>query len=180
MNTARQDGFSIAPFAADGASLGTGFWHFSKLSPKWIETCRGFLVAHGASFRASWGQQLDRIDTKLTAANGAGIGTFYVDGIPAASTLYLSGANEAVDEEVRQLFIGSMLNVQAVRACASTPTPFSSIRAIRDRPLCVVVVWQDERISDEDSALVRELSNHFAAAFFQLELSTVEQYARHR
>lgn len=160
-----QQGYYITPFAPDGELLGTGFLHYSSLSSRWIDNCRGFLMAHGMVFRASWERQLQKIETKLTSEKGAGIGTFYVNGVPAVSTLYLSGSNEAADDQVANLFMESMQKVEFVRRAASTSEPFSAIRSIKDRPLTVVVVWGNAGISVEDFELVRELSNHFAAAF---------------
>src|SRR6516225_5059258 len=146
----RQEGFYIAPFAPDGEGLGVGFSHFSNMSAKWIENCRSFLRTHGAVFKESWGQQLQKIATRLTSANGAGIGTFYVGVIPAVSTLYLPGIDKAADQEVTGMFVASMLKVDIVRKAATSAKPFADIYSIAGRPLCVAVVWQNPNISDED------------------------------
>ena len=39
-------------------------------------------------------------------------------------------------------------------------------RLIDDRPLVVVVVWQNPAVTEGDAQVIQELSLHFAAVFF--------------
>lgn len=162
----RPKGFFVAPFAPDGELLEIGFWQASQLAPKWLDACRRFLDSNGQNFRASWGQQLDHIETKLTADCGAAIGSFYSGGEMAISTLYLSGTAPTVDDEVTELFLRSMRGVGLVKAAQTSAKPFESILTIGDRPLTVVVVWENPAVTESDAQVIRELSLHFAAAFF--------------
>ncbi len=163
MSEPRQNGFCILPFAPDGAPLGKGFWEFDRLSGRWIDACSAFLLSHGPSFKASWGQELEHIVTTLTSDSGAGLATFYVRGIPALSTLYVSGKNKDTDSEVLEMFIRSMQSTEFARGDSSA---FESIRNIAERPLTAAVVWESDALSDDDRDLLRELSTHFAAAMF--------------
>jgi hypothetical protein len=162
----RAKGFFIVPFTPAGGAAEVGFWQADQLSSKWLEVCSGFLRAHGSSFRASWGQRLSHIETKLTSDSGAGIGSFYADGEPVISTLYLSGAAPAIEDEVTGLFLESMRKIKAVVMAQTSAKPFDAIRAIADRPLTAAVIWQNPAVEESDAQVIRELSLHFAAAFF--------------
>jgi len=162
----RPKGFFVAPFAPDGELLEIGFWQASQLAPKWLDACGRFLDSNGQNFRAPWGQQLDHIETKLTSDCGAAIGSWYSRGEIAISTLYLSGTAPTVDDEVTELFLRSMRRDSLVKAAQTSAKPFESILTIDDRPLVVVVVWQNPAVTEGDAQVIQELSLHFAAVFF--------------
>jgi hypothetical protein len=162
-------GFYMAPFGPDGECLGIGFWAFDALSAKWIALCSQFLATLGDSFRAHWSGQLDHIETKFTSQSGAGIGTFYVRGKLATSCLYLSGSNVEVEAGVRGLFVDSLRRVPLVQAATLGQAAFADLFQVTERPLVAVVVWGNPEVNEDDAELIRELSTHFAAAFFKQE-----------
>lgn len=160
-------GFHLAAFAPDGEFMGVGFWETRALSQKWLTICADFLAAHGDSFRASWGQQLAHIETQLTSDSGAALGSFYVHGQIAVSSIYLGGRAPAVDSEVLDAFLQSLRRTR--EAAGRGNEAFESLRTIAERPLAGVIVWENPKISELDADLVRELSTHFAAAYFSRE-----------
>ena len=160
------NGFYVAPFTFSGELVGRGFWHINELSSKWINISSVFLDLNGEVFNASWGQELSHITTKLTSADGAGLGIFYVNNEIAISTLYLSGSNEIIDAQVMDMFVKSLEDTDIVRKANPAPHPFQDIRNLTDRPMVVTVVWSNPNISEGDNEIIQELSIHFAASYF--------------
>jgi hypothetical protein len=68
------------------------------------------------------------------------------------------------------MFVESMRRVPAVRRAAHLGEPFRALHSIRERPLMVAVPWPDKNLTEQDHALVRELSLHLSGAFFGCEL----------
>ena len=158
--------FHNAVFLPNGELIGVATLEVGKLSEKWLGICASFLAHHGDVFRASWGQQLSHVETRLTAAEGAAIGTFYARGELVVSTLYLSGEKPGAEGEVTELFIDSLGQTEAARTATGSPSPFDTIRDLGQRPLVTTIVLGNPEVSDQDNNLVKELSTHFAAALF--------------
>ena len=62
------------------------------------------------------------------------------------------------------MFVDTMRRVPLVQQGAATEKPFESVFTLAERPLYVVVLWANPRISTEDQQSVQELENHLAAA----------------
>jgi hypothetical protein len=156
----------VAPFALDGELLGVELVRADALSPKWLDVCRHFLDAHGPVFRASFGQMLQHLELKLTSQAGHGLGTWYANQQIVVSTAYLNGRDHRAEMDMLAMFVDSLRRNDAVQQAKATPQPFAQMATPDQRPLHVVVVWANPAVSDQDTELVRELSTHFAAAFF--------------
>lgn len=169
-SAAESEGFFVAPYAPDGEFLGIGFRQRSDLSPRWLEAAAGFLHAHGSSFRASWGRELNDIETRLTSSNGVALGTFYLGGQIVSSHLFLTGGDVEGERQLTEMFLKSLLNVRLVQIVAKGPDPFGTVRTHAQRPLEVVVIWPPEGVSDERLAMTHELASHFAGAFFHAQV----------
>ena len=160
-----RDHFFSAPFAFDGESQGIGEWELSALSPRWLDVCEQLLRQHGPVFRTSLGHKLSHLEIELTSARGAGIGTFRAHNRVVISTGYLRGQDAVADSEVVQMLINSLRRVPIVQSAKSTPSPFEEMKSIVERPIHLIVAWADPNVSEQDEELVRELANHFAAAY---------------
>jgi hypothetical protein len=162
-NTPHSAYFCVAAFTPDGELVGTGMRKLAELSPKWLSVCQALLDANGSVFRISPGQTLSHIELKLTSADGAGLGAFFVHGHLATSTAYFRGAVPEAEAEVQRMFLASLR--PSKRLGAPSGTPFEALLGIPERPLHVVIPWANPRVSDEDYSLLRELSDHFAGVF---------------
>lgn len=160
-------GFFVAPFDADGQQAGLGFWEYGRLSDRWLGVSRDFLKAATGQGRRRWEGALSHLETKVTAASGAAIATFYVDGVLACSCLWVSGTSPNAEREVVQLFVASVVTMAREVHSEEAGQRLSAIDALVQRPLAVFVIWAPKVVSDADVALVRELSLHVAAALFQ-------------
>jgi hypothetical protein len=164
----QEGGFFIAPYAPDGEFLDIGFWKYTQLSLPWIENCKAFIGTCRQTCKTTWEGLLERVETTLTSASGAGLATFYVDNVVDISCAFASGMNSDADLECIRLFVESLRRVDFVRQASLLAEPFESIKTIPNRPLTAVVVWPQPAITDGDHQILRELSTHFAAAFFML------------
>jgi hypothetical protein len=165
MTSSKASGFFIAPFAIDGEQQGVGYYDCEKLSQRWLKVCADYLAQHGASFDAPWSGNLSHIRTRGTATSDAALMTFSVNGRIAASLALARGTAPAAEREVLTMFADSLHRLKVVQAAAASPSPFSAILSLQERPLMVVVPWPDETISSDDEGLVRELSLHTGGAF---------------
>ncbi|MBN8627490.1 MAG: hypothetical protein J0M17_18590 [Planctomycetes bacterium] len=159
------DGFYVAPFAADGESLGIGFWESAKLSANWIAVATTFIEVGGAAFRSAWAGNLGYVETQLTSQNGAGIATFFVRDQIANSILLLSGQAPSVEQDVEHMFSSSMQRAIPAQSRASVA---DELGRLSQRPLVAVFVWGNQAISDADHEVVQQLTTHFACAYFKL------------
>lgn len=159
------NGFYVAPYAPDAALLGIAFWEVSALSARWIAVAGRFLHEHGTSFRAPWNEELATFETRLTSENGAALCTFYAEGQVASSHLYLSGRDPAAEADLTSMFVESLRRVRLVQLSAP-PGAFADIQNLRERPIDVAIAWAPEGVADEVLGVARDLSIHFAAAFF--------------
>jgi hypothetical protein len=159
-------GYFIATFGIDGEPVSTGYWSLAKLSAKWLKLCREYLDWHGTAFDEPWSGKLSHIRTKFSAASGVGLVTFSASGIPVVSIVLASGRSPAPETSVLKMFVESLRGVELVRAAAQSDQPFEQALAIKERPLMILVPWAFRETSEEDQALVRELSLHLAGAFF--------------
>lgn len=163
--TSHSEAFFAAPFAVDGELVGIGRWEVAALSLEWLLVCEEMIRNNGACFRASFGQMLSHIEVKLTSASGPGLGMFYAHSRLILSTAYLSGYDPAAEQKVVGMFIESLRRVDLVHHAKATNQPFAAMATIAERPLHVVIPWPVEDVSEPDQELVRELANHFAAAY---------------
>jgi hypothetical protein len=169
-------GFYVAPFGPDGELLDVGFWAEDTLSSEWLSVCDASLDhAIRDSQRHSWGAELGRIETRVTARSGAALVTFYVDQVVVLSSALLSGRDEAREAEVIALFVETLRSNRLVQLAAgeAATTAFEQVRSVQQRPLAVVVVWHPDSISDDDMGVVRDLALHLAWAFFSREARAV-------
>lgn len=154
-----------AVFLPNGELVGTRTVEIGDLSDKWLEICASFIAHKGPAFRASWGQQLSHIETRLTAAGGAAMGTFWAHGEIVVSELYLAGRNPAAESEAAELFIGSLEKSDFAKSDrVAGPSAFDQLRDSLERPLTATVVWGNPKVSEQDNQLIFELTRHFAAA----------------
>lgn len=158
--------FHIAAFGVDGDLVGMDMWSSERLSGKWLAICKEYLDRHGSAFDEPWSGPLSHLRTKLTAARGAALVTFSSNGSIVSSLALASGKSEETEKSVLEMFVNSLRQTQPVRVAARTQAPFQQVLQIAERPLMIVVPWAHESISEQDHALVRELSIHLAAAFF--------------
>jgi hypothetical protein len=165
----KKNGFFIASFGINGEMEGIDHWAIDKLSSKWLEICSQYLAFHGASFDAPWSGDLSHIQTKFTAASGAALVTFSAMGKLVASIALASGNAQTTESSVLKMFVNSLRGVELVRAASISLEPFQGVFEIKERPLMVVVPWGDPKTTEQDNALVRELSIHTAGAFFLRE-----------
>lgn len=107
----------------------------------------------------------------MTSANGAGLGIFYAHGDIALSTAYLRGDDRNAEDELISMFVSSLRRLKTVQGSQGNDLPFEQVFSLNERPLHVVVVWANPKISADDQELIRELSNHFAGAFLCLTAS---------
>ena len=168
-NSNPTDCFFVAPFSLDGEQIGIGVVQLSDLSPKWLRVCEMLLASHGPAFRKSLGQMLAHVEIKLTSISGAGIGSFYAHNQLVVSTAYFRGQDSAAEQELERMFIDSLQSSETVQKAARTLQPFEALTEIKNRPLHVVVAWANPNATAEDQNLVRELANHFAAAYLCLQ-----------
>jgi hypothetical protein len=157
--------FHVGSFAVDGELVEQGQVQHSQLSARWLTMCREVLLEHGPSFRIDLQGPLCHLGVKLTSDGGTGLGEFYVHGQLVLSTAYFSGTSPNSDAEVQAMLIASLRGTVAVMRFASNPLPFESIQGIVDRPLVVAISWP-VAVPDQMHSQVRELSLHFAGAFF--------------
>lgn len=158
-------GFYVASFSIDGEPEGIGFWECSRLSPRWLAVCSEHL-AHGASFEASWPGNLSHVTTKMTAVSGAAIIAFKIGERMAASVALAKGSSPVAEAELLKMFVESLRRIGAAVAATTSPEPFHKMLLIEERPFMMVVPWPDRSITEQDHAVVRELSIHLAGAFF--------------
>ena len=167
------EGFFVAPFAGSGELLDVGFWEYSRLSGEWLRQCEEFLDSAEQGARKSWPGKLSNVSSVVTAAKGAALTTFYVDGHIATSCVFLSGLIPAVESEVARMFIDSARRMsERVLPAKDARERFAAVSGLRERPLAVVVVWASDAVSDEDFDVVRELGLHLAGAFFRRAISS--------
>lgn len=164
------EGFFVAAFALDGTLEGIGRWSFEELSDKWLTLCDEYLAVHTSSFDELWSGNLAHIRTRLTRSSGVALVTFSAHGRVGVSIALASGARTAASSSVLKMFVNSLRNVTAVRSSTQSPEPFQQVLTVEERPVMMVVPWADPEISDQDDALMRELSIHLAAAFFRREV----------
>lgn len=158
-------GFYIAGFGVDGELEGTDFWPFERLSAKWLDICREYLAAYGASFDEPWSGTLSHIRTRFTAVSSAALVTLSTHGRPVASVALASGFARDAELSVLKMFVNSLRGVELVGIAAKSQEPFEQMLEIPERPLMIVVPWASPETSEQDHALVRELSIHMAGAF---------------
>jgi len=156
--------YYVAPFVFNGEFLGVAEWNVSDLSVRWLGFARELLCASGSSFKCSLPDPFERVSLKFTSTQGAALVNFELDGMPAASSVYLRGDNMVTELEVLQMFVKSMRGVEAVRRTQATSEPFNEIFSVTERPLHIVIPWPTDEKND---SIIRELNNHFAVAFFQ-------------
>lgn len=161
------DGFFVASFSAFGEFVGTGWWRYEKLSKKWTARCRELLVGLGESFDYRWSAELSNLRTKLTAAKGTGLCTFFIGDQVVCSMLLLIGINERAERDAMHMFASSLQGNIPSSMSEQVGGSFFKMTSIAERPLMVVVSFPNESMSEQDQDIVRELSWHFAAAFFQ-------------
>jgi hypothetical protein len=162
----RKNGFFIAAFGIDGECEGTDYWDFEKLSSKWLNICEEHLAQHGASFDAPWNGRLSHIQTKFTAASGVALVTLSAYGRLGVSVALASGHSSDAETSVLKMFVNSLRGAQLVNVASQSQEPFQDVLAIKERPVMIVVPWAAPEISEQDHALLRELSIHIAGAFF--------------
>ena len=159
------ESFFVAPFAPDGELVGVAAWDLASLSPRWLSLCEAMIRSLGPNFRSPLAGPLGHLEVRLTSAAGTGLGTFLANGRLMASAAYQRGADVAVEQEVVRMFIESLRRAAPVQHATTSDQPFEAMATLRDRPLQIVVPWADPAASAQDEQLVRELANHFAAAF---------------
>jgi hypothetical protein len=159
--------FHLAAFDATGELVGQTSFDPAQLSPKWLQFCDELLTANGERFAVNLPVPLNRIALRFTAASGAAMATFSASGHLANSILLLSGHEPDADNEVRQMFHQSISASISRLGLTRNPSPFRDLVNIAKRPLACVVAWGSSHVSDEDDSLVKELSWHLAAAFFE-------------
>ena len=162
MNASR---FFVAPFTNDGKLIGVGPWELSELSPKWLDVCEAILSHQGPGFRISLEEALSHLEIKLTSANGAGLGMFFAHGHLAISTCYLCGDDLDAENEILSMFVSSLRRSQTMQTSHVSDLPFEEVFSLKQRPLHIVVLWANPKISADDQELIHELSIHFAGAF---------------
>jgi hypothetical protein len=155
--------YYVASYSADGEFMGRGSWSVEKLSPKWKAVCCSLIESNGPNFDCSMGQGFSHIRVKLTSISQAGLGMFFVGNKLALSTAYLCGHN-AASLEVLRMFLNSL---RRAPSAADNSEAFSENEQLNARPLHIVVPWA-AGISASDEDVIRELSAHFAAAFFEV------------
>jgi hypothetical protein len=157
--------FDSALFAPDGELLGVQTCVVSELSQKWLVICRSVIDSFGDSFQYQFKDNLSHLKMNLTSAGSGGLGSFYVHDNIVLSTAYLRGFEPSAEDEMLEMFIASLRRVDLVQKLQSDKPPFEEMFNLKQRPLQVVVIWGNTRVSDEDQDLAFELSDHFAGAF---------------
>jgi len=89
--------------------------------------------------------------------------SYHGHGILATSTLLLTGDAPEIEAEVIKMFVQSLRGSPAVTRFQGAE-PFGALFSFTERPLHVVVPWPQATISEDDQALVQELSTHVAGA----------------
>jgi hypothetical protein len=162
--------FYIAAFAVDGELEGVARSETLKLSDKWLRICDEFLAANGTLIDAHWSGPLSHIRTKLTTASGVALVTFSAHDKIACSISLATGLLPDSESSVLQMFVQSLRQTGPARVAAKASSEsFAKVREIAERPAMFVVPWGNRDISEQDQALIRELSIHLAAAFFLRE-----------
>ncbi|MGZ5443554.1 MAG: hypothetical protein ACXW5U_16825 [Thermoanaerobaculia bacterium] len=159
-------GFYVGSFSIDGEPQGIGYWECSGLSSRWLAVCSEHLAHQGTSFEASWSGNLSHVTTKMTAVSGAAIITFKIGEKIAASVALAKGSSPVAEAELLKMFVESLRRSGVTVTATTSPEPFQKMLSIGERPLMVVVPFPDGSITDQDHAVVRELSIHLAGAFF--------------
>lgn len=160
-------GFHVAAFGMDGDLVGMDRWSFDRLSDKWLAICEEYLRHHGSSFDEPWSGNLSHIRTKLTSVAGTALATFSSHGRIAVSVALASGESPISEKSILEMFVKSLRESQPVRAAARSQVVFQRALDIAERPLMITVPWPDELVSDQEHAVIQELSVHLAAAFFR-------------
>jgi hypothetical protein len=163
--------FQLAVFIPIGELEGTTQISIANLSPKWLKNTSDFLLNQGPVFSmVSWGQQLSHIQTSLASSNTTAMVTFYVRENIALSMLLQCGPPNEMEIDAARQFVESLRNTTIVKRATWTSRPFQEMLTLTTRPLAAVVVWPNPKVSDEDHAMVRELSTHLTASFFLLNI----------
>jgi hypothetical protein len=162
-----EEGFFISVFSAFGDFEGKGWWGYEKLSEKWTALCRDLLVNLGEVFDYQWSDQLSHVRTKLTSAQGVGVCTIFIKDQVVSSMLLMAGKNEAAEQDAVSMYVSSLRDTVPSSMLKQVDGTFSEVASIAERPLMVVVPFPNNEVSEQDQDIVRELSWHFAAAFFQ-------------
>jgi hypothetical protein len=160
-------GFFVGAFSLLGDFEGQSARRYENLSEKWIGLCRELLVELGTTFDYRWSNQLSHLRTKLTSAKGVGICTIFIKEQVAASMLLMTGKDELAEQAVIRMHQSSLRDSVPLIATGQDDGGFSRIASIVERPLMVVVPFPNKSVSEEDQDIVREISWHFAAAYFQ-------------
>jgi hypothetical protein len=161
-----RDGFWIAAFAAEGELLGKELMPLARLSPKWLAVWRRVLHDHPSTFDGSVGEGLSHLRTKFAAAPGAALVTQYANGHIASSSIYLKGVAAADEEWLLSQFRGSLLRTSMVNAASGDRADaFAALATLSERPVAMVVVWGNPKVSPDDHELIKELEWHLAGSF---------------
>ena len=142
--------YFVAPFAPDGEPIGVAGRLLSELSPKWLGFCHELLASKGEAFRCAIPlPPLQHITLQVTAGSGTALVSFLVNDQPASSAVALTGQDPAAEADVLRMFVDSMRRVPLVQQTAATGKPFESLFTLAVRPVYVVVLWANPRISRE-------------------------------
>jgi hypothetical protein len=165
-STERASGFHVLPFAIDGASVGKGYWEESQLSQHWLSFCRDFLKGNGPALERSLPGNLSDIGIKFTSGSGAALLTLTVQGRLIVSSVMVSGHSPTADAEVARMFVESLTRMTRGRVPELQNVPFSDLLTAAERPLIALVHWPDDNVTEDLDEMIRELTLHFAGAFF--------------
>lgn len=159
--------FEVAAFDPSGLLVGTSHRRLCDLSEKWLTIASAYLTKHGDSFKADWGGPLAHLKTQVTSSDGVGLVLFFANDVLVASIALLSGLKPDTELSVLKMFVNSLRKTELVQASAANEIPFEDVFQLATRPLIVVVPWGDGSVAEQDDELVRELTLHLGAAFFQ-------------
>lgn len=157
--------FYVAPFGADGESVGVARYGLNDLSPRWLDLARRVLAGTGGAQRAALPTPLERLSLRLSTAAGAAQATFQVNGRAVLTAVYLRGEAPAAEKELLDSFVASLQSSSAAQPAWASGEPFSGMFGVAERPLHVPVPLNAPEVPEEDHQLVQQLATHVAGAF---------------
>lgn len=144
-----------------------GYRKYANLPQQWLTLAAQILRERGDTFVTSLPEPFHAFTFKLTSSDGAGLFSIYRLDELLGSGLLLAGTNPPVDTEVTDMFIQSLRKSRWVQLSTSSPTAFSSLTTMSERPLSALVQWPSDNASNEDWKFVNTIAANFSAAFFQ-------------
>ena len=160
------DEFHLAVFSIGGTLAGVRKWNNADLDATTVRNYQAVLASNGSQFQNGLPSPNDDVQYKFTTHYGAGLLTVSVSGNLAVSGVLVDGSNPEVNDQFLCMFCDSISKSTPVVALGSAGA-FRTMLKLTQRPLAVLVVWGNPKITDDRLEVVKEFVWHFTGAFFR-------------